>query len=122
MRFLIDSCILIDHLRGHAAATRFLAKERRAAISAITWMEVMAGASDEAEGATLRAFLEGFELIAIDAPVAEEAVVIRRERRIKLPDAVIFATARVHRLDLATRNTKDFRRKERGVVVPYELG
>ncbi len=122
MRFLVDSCVLIDHLRGHAAATKFLEREGRAAVSVITWMEVMAGAADEAEGATLRAFLEGFELIAIDGPIAEEAVALRRERRMKLPDAVIFATARVHRLDFATRNTKDFRRRERGVVVPYELG
>jgi predicted nucleic acid-binding protein len=121
MRFLLDTCILVDHLRGHAAATRLLAKERRAAISTITWMEVMAGAIDEEEGLTLRAFLDGFELLAIDAAVAEEAVLVRRARRLKLPNAVILATARVHRLDLVTRNTKDFRKRDPGIVVPYEL-
>lgn len=122
MRFLVDSCILIDHLRGHAAATAFLASERVAAISAITWMEVMAGASSEREGDALRGLLEAFTLLAIDGVVAEEAVRLRRDLRVKLPDAIIFATARVHQLELATRNTKDFRRGERGVFVPYRLG
>jgi len=122
VRFLVDSCIVIDHLRGHEAATAFLASERVAAISAITWMEVMAGASGEREADAVRGLLEAFTLMPIDGAVAEEAVRVRRERRLKLPDAIIFATARVHQLELATRNTKDFPRAERGVVVPYELG
>jgi hypothetical protein len=120
VRFLLDSCILIDHLRGHEAATAFLVAERAAAISAITRMEVMAGA-DEREAEVIRGLLEGFALLAIDGAVAEEAVRLRRERRLKVPDAIILATARVHHLALATRNTRDFHRSERGVVVPYEL-
>ena len=39
----------------------------------------------------------------------------------KLPDAIILATARVHRPVLATRNTKDFAREDPSVHVPYVL-
>jgi len=85
-------------------------------------MEVMAGASGERKADAVRGLLEAFTLMPIDGAVAEEAVRLRRERRLKLPDAIIFATARVHRLELATRNTRDFPSGERGVVVPYELG
>ena len=51
----------------------------------------------------------------------EEAVGLRRGRPLTLPDAIIYATARVHGRTLATRNTRDFREGEVGVDVPYVL-
>jgi hypothetical protein len=102
-------------------ATSFLEKERQAAISPITWMEVMCGALDEAEEVALRSLLATFVLLPIQGAVAEMAVRIRRERRMKLPDAIIYATAQVHGLRLVTRNTKDFPKDWVDVVVPYEL-
>jgi predicted nucleic acid-binding protein len=53
--------------------------------------------------------------------VAEEAVRIRRQRRLKLPDAIILATARVHGLVLVTRNTKDFDPADPAIRIPYAL-
>ncbi|GDX79249.1 ribonuclease VapC [Deltaproteobacteria bacterium] len=119
MNYLLDSCILIDHLRGNSAATEFLLSTPGAAISHITWIEVMVGATDAAGERPLRALLSGFRVLPVDGEVAEEAVRLRRSRRVKLPDAIIWATARVHRLELATRNTKDFTPHEPGVTVPY---
>lgn len=121
MRYLLDSCILIDHLRGQSAATQFLLQARGAAISHITWIEVMVGATDPEAERPLRSLLSGFRVLPVDGEVAEEAVALRRSRRVKLPDAIIWATARVHRLELATRNTKDFAPDEPGVTVPYRL-
>ncbi|MEJ8713731.1 PIN domain-containing protein, partial [Klebsiella pneumoniae] len=40
--------------------------------------------------------------------------------KLKLPDAIILATAQLHRLELITRNTKDFAGIP-GVVTPYEI-
>ncbi|WP_425571141.1 PIN domain-containing protein [Olivibacter ginsenosidimutans] len=40
--------------------------------------------------------------------VKEETIKIRRRYSIKLPDAIIAATAISHKLTLITRNTKDF--------------
>lgn len=121
MRVLVDSCILIDFLCGREPARRYLASLEGAAISLVTWMEVVAGASAPEEDAAIRGFLGAFDVLAVDAPVAEEAVLLRRTRRLELPDAVIFATARVNGRSLATRNTRDFRAGEEGVVVPYVL-
>jgi predicted nucleic acid-binding protein len=51
--------------------------------------------------------------------IAEQAVALRRDRRVKLPDAVIWATARSMGALLVTRNTKDFPADDPGVRVPY---
>jgi predicted nucleic acid-binding protein len=121
MRVLLDSCILIDFLLGHDAAHEYISQLDGAAISMITWMEVVVGASSSDEEVALRAFLATFEVLPIDARVAEEAVALRRTRRLKLPDAIILATARVHERALATRNTKDFADGEPDVTIPYLL-
>ena len=45
----------------------------------------------------------------------------RRNLGLKIPDAIILATARCHRLQLVTRNTRDFPESLGGVQVPYRL-
>ena len=42
-------------------------------------------------------------------------------KRIKLPDAIIWATAQTNHRILITRNTKDFAKNEPGVMIPYHL-
>jgi predicted nucleic acid-binding protein len=121
MSTVVDTCVLIDALLGVTAARAFLSDGDTNAISRITWMEVMVGARDPSEERTLRAFLSSFQLLEIDEPIASEAVRLRRAARLKLPDAIIFATAQRHRLPLATRNTRDFPPGTPGVVVPYVL-
>ena len=122
MSILLDSCILIDYLLGHDAARDYVGRVADdAAISVITWMEVAAGAASPSEDAIVRTFLATFETLPLDARVTEEAVQLRRSRRLKLPDAIILATARVHGRSLATRNTKDFANTELDVVIPYVL-
>ncbi len=120
MSAVVDTCVLIDALLGVDAARRFLRDSGAAAISRITWMEVLVGARDASEDATLRAFLSSFELFELDERIAGEAVRLRRAGRMKLPDAMVYATALHHRRPLATRNTRDFPPGTPGVIVPYE--
>ena len=90
------------------------------AISMTTWMEVMVGAPPEAAEAT-RAFLEGFARGEIDADVAEAALRLRKARRLKVPDAIILASAEVIGAVLVTRNTRDFGEGGEMFWMPYRL-
>ena len=120
MRALLDTNILIDHLRGIAAARDEIARHEAPAISVVTWIEVMVGAAPPVETATRR-FLAGFTLVPIDAAVAERAAAIRRATRLRLPDAIIRASADAHDMLLVTRNTRDFSADDPGVRIPYAL-
>ncbi len=60
-------------------------------------------------------------VLSLTNDIAESAVSVQRTMRLRLPDAVVLATARVHGLTLSTRNTKDFRADFPEVRVPYEL-
>jgi predicted nucleic acid-binding protein len=117
---LFDTNILIDYLSGVVEARAELERYPDRAISVITWMEVMAGSTPEDE-AQIRAFLMTFLNLSITAAAAERAVVLRRKWRIKLPDAIIQATAEVGDRLLITRNTRDFPSGVPGVRVPYQI-
>jgi predicted nucleic acid-binding protein len=119
---LLDSVILIDHLNGIDAATRYLRDVADTAhISVITRAEVLAGAAIEHVPDT-RALLDRFGLIVIDREIADAAAELRRAHRWRLPDALQAAAALAHGLRLATRNRKDFPPDRfEFVVVPYEV-
>lgn len=117
---LFDTNILIDHLNAIPQAREEIERFDSRAISIITWMEVMVGASTDLVEPT-RLFLEGFDVIALDDQIAERAVALRRAHRIKLPDAVIWATAQTTGRILVTRNTKDFPPDDPGIREPYTL-
>jgi predicted nucleic acid-binding protein len=107
-------------LNGIPPAQDVLKDHPERAISIITWMEVMVGAPATLTDAT-RAFLRGFELIGLTESIANQAVIVRQVHRLKLPDAVIWATAKIHDLRLLTRDTKGFPRQHPDIIVPYEL-
>lgn len=120
MKALIDTNILIDFLRGVPEAKRELDLYENPLISLITWIEVMAGTTPETEGPA-RAFLATFELVEIDARIAERTVQIRKANRLRLPDALIAATAQIHQCLLVTRNVRDFDPAEPDIRMPYSL-
>ena len=120
VKALFDTNILIDYLRGIPAAREELGRHRQKAISLVSWMEVLVGASPATEHGT-RAFLDGFELIAIDHGIAERAVELRRTHRIKLPAAVVWASAQTRAMLLVTRDAKGFPDRDPGIRVPYAV-
>jgi predicted nucleic acid-binding protein len=111
-------------LAGHDAGVFFL--------SAITVMELEIGVRrierrDTAQGALLRAWLDGQVLPEFDGRVlpVDTAVAIRCAR-LHVPDprsdrdALIAATALVHGMKVATRNLVDFRATGAGLVDPWQ--
>jgi len=119
---LFDTNILIDYLNGIEDARREISNCDRQDrhISIITWMEVLVGAKPS-EVSALKSWLSRFHVIALDDAIAERAVQIRKSKKIRLPDAIIWATAQVNSLLLISRNTKDFPGDDSGIRVPYEI-
>lgn len=99
---LVDTDVFIDHLRG---ARQLTPGPHRLHYSVITRAELFAGNTASNLVSTL---LAPFREIPVDRTVAERAGRIRRESGIRLPDALIAATAIEHRLGLATQNRSDF--------------
>jgi toxin FitB len=99
---LVDTDVFIDHLRG---ARELAPGSHRIHYSVITRAELFAGNTASNLVSTL---LAPFREISVDRLVAERAGRIRRESGVRLPDALIAATAIEHKLALATRNRTDF--------------
>ncbi len=121
MKAVFDTNILIDYLSGVKAARREIRLHESALISLITWIEVLVGAEDPEEEKRVRNFLRRFELVPIDQRVSEEAVGIRRKNKLRLPDAIIWASAKTNGALLVTRNIKDFPEAAPDVRVPYRI-
>ncbi len=118
VKALFDTNILIDFLNRVPQAHDELHRYESRAISIVTWMEVMVGADQMLEAQT-RQVLGNFDVIPLDNEIAERAVQLRRQHRVKWPDAVIWASANIRSLLLITRNTKDFTPDTPGVRIPY---
>jgi predicted nucleic acid-binding protein len=121
VKAVFDTNILVDYLNGVAAASRELDKYEEVSISIVTWMEVLAGADDAEEEAVTREFLSRFKIQPVEKAVAERAIKIRRQHKMKLPDAIIWATAKELGRILVTRNTRDFSDEDAGIRVPYHV-
>lgn len=104
---LVDTDVCIDHLTGRA---RLSGRRSRLGVSVVTRAELRAGAASDAERAQIRRLLGVLTEYEVDRRIAEEAGRIRHEVGIRLPDALIAATALVHGLTVHTRNVADFKR------------
>lgn len=63
-------------------------------ISIITEMELLSYPElDEAQHAWLTKFINEIETVGIDEEIKQAAILLRRQYRLKLPDAIIAATA-----------------------------
>jgi predicted nucleic acid-binding protein len=116
-----DSDVLIDYFNGIPAAAEELSRYERVLISRITWMEVLVGAPTQILRQVREDFLAQFTVIELNERVAREAITLRRTHRLKLPDAIIWASARLNHALFVTRNAKDFDRREPDIRIPYGL-
>ena len=117
---LLDTNILIDLLRGEAVALAWLEQQQSPQISVITWIEVLVGCRD-AETEAVQAWLEAFPRLPLDDASSRAAVRLRQQHGMKMPNAIILATARCAELTLATRNSCDFPLTMGGVLHPYMI-
>ena len=110
---LLDTCILIDVLRGRESAVDFIdALSDRPALSVITATELVAGVRTTAERRHIDRLLETYVVVDIDLEVAKLAgEYVRqygRSHSVDPIDALIAATAKASGADFATLNIKHF--------------
>lgn len=113
---LVDTSILIDHLRGVRAAsdllTEAVAQQRELVGSVLTRIEVLAGMRTKEETKT-GALLGVLRWVPVDVALADAAGVlarryVRSHPGIDAVDYIIAATAAAEQAELWTRNVKHF--------------
>jgi len=117
---LLDSNIII-YLSKREMPLSFLDQFDEHFISVITYMEVLGYQfRNPKEEEFIREMIEVFRILFIDQKIADMAIEIRRKCRIKLPDAIIGATAKALNLCLVTRNIHDFEKVEIQIANPFD--
>lgn len=120
---LIDTDVLVDFLRGRADAIDFLeGRVEPLYVSAISVAELFAGVRDDADARALDTFLQAFEVVPVDSPVAKTGGRLRGRfgpsHGTGLADAIIAASSESSGARLVTRNRKHYP-MVRNVLVPY---
>lgn len=122
---VLDTDILIDHLRSHPPARRFLEglAGREVCFCAITETELLYGkdCNDPIKREKILKLLARWTKIGIDNPQARIAGDLMRTKHLWLADACIAACALSLGAQLASRNIRDFSRVAAlQLVSPYE--
>ncbi len=113
--FLLDTDVIIWHLRGREEITLTLKEIYRhgvPACSALSILEVQLGVKRGEEEKTLR-FLDALKVYVVDRTIAMEGARLIREQSkrgitLDIPDALIAATCLQHKLVLLTYNARHY--------------
>lgn len=117
---IFDSNILIDFANGWPAAADTIRRFPERLISVVTWVEFLTGVPEPQIEKAKSFISDMFEVVYPEEEIYDITLTLRRQRRLRLPDAMIYATARSLKMPLITRNTKDFDPAWGDVIVPYE--
>ena len=122
-KYLIDTNTLIDAQTKNMPQNglRFLESviDEDFTVSFITYIEFLGykGATKDSES-----FIALADMIEINMPIIDACIALRKAQRIKLPDAIIAATALTHNLIIISRNISDFNNiPELRVIDPHSL-
>jgi len=115
MRYILDTCILIDYLRGEPSVYDLLVKSKdiKLSMSTVTMMELMLGALNKREVNFIQKAFKAIEIIYINEDISKmaESLVIKysKSHNLQIDDALIAATAMKTNEQLVTYNVSDFR-------------
>lgn len=123
-KYLIDTDVLIEYLRGSDRAAEFLeGLQGDLIISAISVAELLSGVKGPDESSALDQFMLAFEVASIDDRLAKVGGLIRQKYHpghgIGLADALIAATAAERSAELITFNVRHYPMVQ-DVRLPYD--
>ena len=126
MNMLVDSNVIIDYVSNRipekSAKQLDIYFNSNFSVSIVSKIEVLGFNTQEYELKQLESFIQLSSIVYIDEAVAVKTIEIRRMKRIKLPDAIIAATALVQNCILLSHNTTDFNKIEGlQVLDPYSF-
>ena len=108
-RLLLDSNICIYLSQKELIASDIISPADFVAISMITYMETLGfDFKEDFEENYLINFFAKLSILPINGAIANRVIAYRKKKKIKLPDAILLATAREYNCKLVTRNTTDF--------------
>ena len=117
---LLDTNIVILTLGGHAVLADHI-EGKKLFLSFISQLEALGyPAGDEAGEAVVGAFVKRCSVVGLEEMVNNETVRLRRSHRLKLPDAIIAATAIASDVPPLTADKGSLRSKNELVVDLYE--
>jgi len=113
MPFLIDSNVLIDVSRGNAGAIKFVDRLAEPwSISQVTAMELIVGARDKQDLATIDGFLSLYPVIPLSGSIGTGAYRLlktyAKSHGLHVFDSLVAATAMEWALTLVTLNRKHY--------------
>ena len=112
MSFLFDSNVFIYHLNGTLGAYgQSLLKQglvEGGAFSVISRIQVLGFRQSTAELEKASRLFSGLNQIELNTQIVAQTITLRQLRKIKIPDALIAASALHWGLPLVTHNTRDF--------------
>lgn len=108
---LLDTTVVIHLLRRYAPALAWFNNPQVYGVSAVTWIEVMQGATSKAKQAQAKHILAQFELLCLPADDQQRAMEqlerFQFSHHISMSDYPIAAAARRLELPLRTHNLRD---------------
>jgi predicted nucleic acid-binding protein len=114
LTYLLDTCILIDYLRGNVSIYDFLVKNDNVNISmsTVTMMELMLGAFNKREINYIQKAFKNINIIYINGEIsrmAQELIIkYTKSHNLQIDDALIAATAIITNTELITYDISDF--------------
>lgn len=108
---LFDSDVIILLSKRKINLDSLKLKYTRFSVSLVSFIEVYAFEFKEIkEREIIDRFFENVEIIEVNKEIADQTITYRKNKskRIKLPDAIIIATAKYLGADLLTNNLSDF--------------
>jgi predicted nucleic acid-binding protein len=126
MNMLVDSNVIIDYVSNRIPEKSAKQLDNyfnsNFSVLIISKIEVLGFNTLDYEMEQLESFIQLNSIVYIDEAVADKTIEIRRMKRIKLPDAIIAATALVQNCILLSHNTTDFNKIEGlQVLDPYSF-